>query len=199
MSRKNKSRYKSNGKSSDQENDISKTRSQRKETLTLVAVVVVSFITRFYDIHEPAHVCWDETHFGKMASWYINRTFFFDVHPPLGKMLIALSGSLTGYDGSFAFEKPGDKFDHWSQYLGMRAFCATLGMLIPAFIYSATHSITKSYTAALFAATLILFDNGIITLTRYILLDPPLLLFISASILGLSKVSFELGPYNRYG
>lgn len=34
-------------------------------------------------------------------------------------MLIALSGYLTGYDGTFAFEKPGDKFENVN-YIGMR-------------------------------------------------------------------------------
>jgi len=48
--------------------------------------VILGFSTRFYKVEEPNHVCWDETHFGKMGSWYINRTFFFDVHPPLGKV-----------------------------------------------------------------------------------------------------------------
>lgn len=34
-------------------------------------------------------------------------------------MLIALSGVLTGYNGSFPFEKPGDKYDGVN-YVGMR-------------------------------------------------------------------------------
>ena len=166
----------------------------RDPRVALLFVAILSFVTRFYSIHEPAHVCWDETHFGKMASWYINRTFFFDVHPPLGKMLIALSGHLTGYDGTFAFDKPGDQYTKWTQYVGMRVFCATLGSTIPPIIYKATISMTGSNLSAIIAALLIVFDNGMITLTRYILLDPPLLFFISTSILGMAEFSFRLGP-----
>ncbi|KAK3092409.1 hypothetical protein FSP39_002461, partial [Pinctada imbricata] len=62
---------------------------------------------------------WDETHFGKMGSWYIKREFFFDVHPPLGKMLIGLFGVMTGYDGQFPFDKPGDEYGD-TNYVGMR-------------------------------------------------------------------------------
>ena len=50
---------------------------------------------------------------------FVIRTFFFDVHPPLGKMLIAGMGYTTGYNATFPFEKPGDEYlDH--NWLGMR-------------------------------------------------------------------------------
>lgn len=38
-------------------------------------------------------------------------------------MLIALSGVLTGYNGTFAFEKPGDKYNG-TAYEGMRMVSA---------------------------------------------------------------------------
>lgn len=43
------------------------------------------------------------------------------------QMLVGLSGYLTGYDGTFAFDKPGDKYENTS-YLGMRLvrFCVKL-------------------------------------------------------------------------
>lgn len=34
-------------------------------------------------------------------------------------MLIALSGIMTGYDGTYPFEKPGDKYNE-THYSGMR-------------------------------------------------------------------------------
>ncbi|KAJ8925580.1 hypothetical protein NQ315_009420 [Exocentrus adspersus] len=151
-------------------------------------VCFLTFLTRYHKISEPDHICWDETHFGKMGSWYINRTFFFDVHPPLGKMLIGLAGYMTGYDGKFAFDKPGDKYENTS-YVGMRVFCATLGAMIVPMSFITVEALTRSETAALFASLLILFDVGLITLTQYILLDPILLFFMMGAIMGAVKVS----------
>ncbi|XP_056624761.1 protein O-mannosyl-transferase 2 [Triplophysa dalaica] len=163
---------------------------------TLVVVVVLSVCTRFYKIAEPTHVCWDETHFGKMGSYYINRTFFFDVHPPLGKMLIGLAGYLTGYDGTFPFIKPGDKYEHHN-YIGMRGFCAALGSCLPPFAFLIVLELSSSTPAALVAACLLIFDTGCITVSQYILLDPILMFFIMGSVLCMVKFNTQsLRPFS---
>ncbi|KAK6621591.1 hypothetical protein RUM44_001398 [Polyplax serrata] len=152
-----------------------------------IVIITLTVLTRFYKVTEPDHVCWDETHFGKMGSWYINRTFFFDVHPPLGKMLIALSGYLSGYDGTFPFEKPGDKYDNIN-YVGMRVFCTFMGASIVPFAFVTVWELTKSKMSAFLGASFILLDVGMITLNQYILLDPILLFFVSGSVMGMVKV-----------
>ncbi|XP_053700812.1 protein O-mannosyl-transferase 2 [Synchiropus splendidus] len=152
------------------------------KALLMLMVAGLSFATRFYRLSEPPHVCWDETHFGKMGSFYINRTFFFDVHPPLGKMLIGLAGYLTGYDGTFPFLKPGDKYEHHN-YLGMRGFCAGLASFLPIFAFQIVLDLSQSLSAALITASLLIFDTGCLTISQYILLDPILMFFIMAAVL----------------
>ncbi|NWI69391.1 POMT2 transferase, partial [Todus mexicanus] len=135
---------------------------------------------------------WDETHFGKMGSYYINRTFFFDVHPPLGKMLIGLAGYLSGYDGTFPFQKPGDRYEQHN-YVGMRGvrlsrlFCAFLGSCLVPFAYLTVLELSKSLPAALLTAFILIFDTGCITLSQYILLDPILMFFLMGAVLCMVK------------
>ncbi|XP_064919870.1 protein O-mannosyl-transferase 2 isoform X1 [Columba livia] len=152
----------------------------------LALVTILSFASRFHRLAEPSHVCWDETHFGKMGSYYINRTFFFDVHPPLGKMLIGLAGYLSGYDGTFPFQKPGDRYEQHN-YMGMRGFCAFLGSCLVPFAYLTVLELSKSLPAALLTAFILIFDTGCITLSQYILLDPILMFFLMGAVLSMVK------------
>ncbi|KAM4014562.1 protein O-mannosyl-transferase 2 isoform 2-T2 [Anomaloglossus baeobatrachus] len=154
----------------------------------LAVVLTLSLLSRFYRLAEPPHVCWDETHFGKMGSYYINRTFFFDVHPPLGKMLIGLAGHLTGYNGSFSFLQPGQHYGS-HPYVGMRGFCAFLGAWLPPLAFLIVQQLSRSVVVALLASLLLLLDTGCITLSQYILLDSILMFFIMAAVF--SMVMFQ--------
>ena len=98
------------------------------------ACVFMTIRTGLYKISQPVWVCWDETRLGKIAFWYINRTFLFDVHPTLGKMLIAGMGYTTGYNGTHPVEKPGNLYEDHS-YLGMRVGCTLLGCAIAPFSF----------------------------------------------------------------
>ena len=73
-------------------------------------------------------------------------------------MLIGLAGKLTGYNGTFPFNKPGDKYGD-TNYLGMRIFCVTLGAMIIPFAYTITWELTCSLSASILAAFLITFGE----------------------------------------
>ncbi|XP_072130943.1 protein O-mannosyl-transferase 2 isoform X8 [Mobula birostris] len=111
------------------------------------------------------------------------------------KMLIGLAGYLTGYDGSFPFKKPGDKYEH-HHYYGMRAvrnLCAILGSCLVPFAYLIVLELTRSLTAALVAAVILIFDTGCITISQYILLDPILMFFILGAVLCMLKFNAMKG------
>ncbi|KAJ2959469.1 hypothetical protein NQZ79_g5063 [Umbelopsis isabellina] len=153
--------------------------------ITLVACVV-----RLYKIWEPTSVVFDEVHFGHFAGKYINHTFFFDVHPPLAKLLIAGVGSAAGYDGNFDFSTIGkDYLESGVPYVAMRLFCGILGVLTIPIAYLTVKASGHSTPAALVAAALTCFENGLVSNNRLILLDSPLLFFITFTIFAWAKFS----------
>ncbi|KAG0374929.1 Protein O-mannosyltransferase 2 [Mortierella sp. AD032] len=152
--------------------------------LTLV-LTGLSAWTRYRDILSTNSVTWDEAHFGKFGSYYIRGEHYFDVHPPLAKMLIGLSGILGGYDGSFNFESGANYPD--INYRFMRLFNATFGVVMVPLAFWTARELHMSRPAATFAAAMVLMDNAYVTISRYILLDSMLLSSTFFVVLCLTK------------
>ena len=51
-----------------------------------------------------------QVHFGKFIGAYISGHYFFDIHPPFGKLVIALAAYSGGYRTTQPFEVIGEPF-----------------------------------------------------------------------------------------
>lgn len=120
---------------------------------------LLSCWTRFHAIGKSDLVVWDEAHFGKFGSHYLKREFYFDVHPPLGKMLVGLAGLLSGYDGSFDF-KSGEKYPDYVPFVAMRVIMACFGVaMVPLGWYTAVE-LGMSWRACHLVALMVLLGTS---------------------------------------
>ncbi|KAJ9053561.1 Protein O-mannosyltransferase 2 [Entomophthora muscae] len=138
-------------------------------------LMVATIFTRVFRIGLVNVPVWDE-----FGSHYHLRTFYHDVHPPLGKLLVALGGLLAGYDGSFDFKH--SEFPPNVNYTCMRLFHALFGIGLVPLAYFTCDQLGLSRRVSLASASLILFDNAITLLSRFIILDAILLFFNACSV-----------------
>lgn len=134
------------------------------------------------------HISFDEVHFGSFAGQYIRREYYFDVHPPLAKMLNGLAGYFAGFNGDFNFDAIGDSYTVnnvglfisiytgggirkliWSNgwncrqqvpYIKMRAFCAFMGSITIPVVYAIMRESGYPVLIAAFSASLVLFGES---------------------------------------
>ncbi|CDO78273.1 Glycosyltransferase Family 39 protein [Trametes cinnabarina] len=142
----------------------------------LIGIVLVACAVRLFRISQPNSVVFDEVHFGKFASRYIKSSYFVDVHPPLAKLLITLAGWLSGYDGNFDFKDIAKVYEN-VPYVSMRMVPALMGIATVPLAYLTLRALDCRVTTALLASLFLTFENGLITQSRHILLDSPLIFF----------------------
>lgn len=155
-----------------------------KKLETILAPIfftLLSFGVRFYRIGVNKAVVWDEAHFGKFGSYYLRHEFYHDVHPPLGKMLVGLSGYLAGYNGSWDFPS-GEDYPDYIDFTKMRLFNATFSALCVPLAYYTMKEIGFSIATTWLFTLMVTLELTYVTLGKFILLDSMLLFFTVATI-----------------
>ncbi len=166
-------------------------------------LIVLGLITRFAFFSNPAKVVFDEVHFGKFVSSYFTGKYYFDIHPPLGKMIIAAGAWLGGYgdyvgqNGVFPFQNIGDDYGG-APFVWFRFFPALVGSLIPLAVFlfmleffvpegrdlpsrvrsgEGVSGAAAGKLAGFLTGLLLVFENSLLVESRLILMDAFLILF----------------------
>jgi len=145
-------------------------------------ISIVSFCVHLWCIQHPAHVIFDEVHFGNFTNWYTKSEFFFDIHPPLGKIIMFLFANFSEYDGQIEF---GGEYGHTypdETYVPLRITPAFFSSLCPTLLYFAVRFCGFSRCAGLATASIVLFDTSILCEHRFILSDGMLHFFSALHI-----------------
>lgn len=145
--------------------------------LIILTILVLTFLTRFFYFNHPAEVVFDEVYFGNFARAYFTHENYFDIHPPLGKLLIAGMAKIGGADiAKKDFGQIGQSYNARDLFI-LRFLPAIFSVLFVLLIYLIALRLTNLPIAAFVSSIMILFDNSIIAQSRIALLDIFLLFF----------------------
>lgn len=153
-------------------------------------IFLITYIVRTYNIEKGNFVIWDEAHFGKFSERYLSRSFYFDVHPPLGKMLTALSGYIYKQPIVENFDFKGEYPENFD-YAGMRRFHALISSFTPVFSYFILREMKYNLKKRTFLSLIFVFENGFTSIGRLILLDSHLLTCTAAVVYLFTRVYFR--------
>ncbi|CAG9824993.1 unnamed protein product [Phaedon cochleariae] len=164
-----------------------------------INLFIIGLFTRMYKLEEPRNIVFDELHYGKYVSLYMQNTFFFDSHPPLGKQIISLAAHIAGFDGKFKFDKIGSPYSDSVPLFALRFVPSFFGSLLVPTVYHLMLEMGLSQWTSLLAALLFLFDNAFLTQSRFMLMESILVFFSLFGILCLLKFrKYSEEPYSFF-
>jgi dolichyl-phosphate-mannose-protein mannosyltransferase len=165
-----------------------------QRTRLVLVLLALGALLHLYRLAEPRRVVFDEVHFGGFVTNYLgDHSYFFDIHPPHAKLLIAGVAALGGYRGSQPFENLDQPIEKVSPAL-LRCLPALSGILLPLVLFGLLLQLGASPAAAFLGGLAATLDNAILLQTRVIALDGILLL---ATFGSLSAVLAALAAASR--
>lgn len=152
-------------------------------------LTIATLINRFWKIEYPNSVVFDEVYFGNFTNYYIKGSFYFDIHPPLAKLLMFFIAKYGEYNGTIEFSKktwhPYESID----YVLLRITPAFFSAFCSPLIYLSMRFAQFSRCASFSAGCLISFDTTMLSEGRFILTDGILHFF---TCLNLAFMSYTL-------
>lgn len=170
--------------------------------LCAIVVTIASFITYVSGYDKPQAVFWDENYHIASAQHYLNRDFFMEPHPPLGKLLIALGEYVLKHNPRV------DQFrntDHIKSedvpkdlsFAGYRLIPTLLAWLTAPLIFLLGVLLSGRTSLGLLVAALYTFDNALIVHARSAMLESTQLFFVMLALLSFCTL-VKRGASDRY-
>ncbi|MDE2018849.1 MAG: phospholipid carrier-dependent glycosyltransferase [Patescibacteria group bacterium] len=171
----------------------------RSSVIALAIIIAAGLGLHLIRISYPARPVFDEAHFATYAADYVKDHVFFDIHPPLGKLIYASAiplalrfennaplGDTTfvGYTKSptgtvyFATDIPYGAFP----YVPLRLISVFFGLALTVAFYFFLRNIGIGEVGALLGAFFVTFENAMLLETKLILLNGMYLAFGFAAL-----------------
>ncbi|MCA9335094.1 phospholipid carrier-dependent glycosyltransferase, partial [Candidatus Saccharibacteria bacterium] len=135
----------------------------------------IALLTRLWYLGRPSDIVFDEVYFRQFAADYLSGHYFFDIHPPLVKLLFAGVGTLFGLS-------PHDVAEGAAGVEVLRILPAIAGAILVPLMYVVLRQFGLSRRIATLGALFVLCDNALLVESRFVLMDSLLLLFGIAAI-----------------
>jgi len=143
----------------------------------IVGLIIVAFFTRFWNLFTPNAVVFDEVYFKMFCAHYLDGHYFFDIHPPLAKLIVAAQAKLYMMPASALLN---------GTAVHLRILPALAGALLVPLVWGILRRFGANRGLAFIGAAAALLDNALLVESRFILMDSMLLLF------GLGAIYFYL-------
>ena len=139
----------------------------------LIALITVATATRLWDLFTPSAVVFDEVYFKAFAGHYLDGHYFFDIHPPLAKLIFAGWAHLLCLTA-------GNLLD--GNAVALRVIPAVAGILIIPLFWGILRRLGTSRRFAFIGTLALTCENALLVESRFVLMDSLLLMCGLAAI-----------------